>query len=182
MTTGENTLVIGGCRSGKSDHAQRLAEAAGPRRLFIATCLPAGDEELRERVKRHQERRGAGWDTVEEPLDISHVILLKKQEYDVILVDCLTLWTTQLTLAAATDEDMTRRLDDLAAAMAAPGAPLIFVTNEVGCGIVPENALARRFRDVAGQVNRTVAAAADRVVWVVAGIPVTIKPAGEGTP
>jgi len=181
MTTGDTTLVIGGCRSGKSDHAQQLAEAAGSRRLFIATCMPADDAEMLTRVKRHRERRGERWDTIEEPLEISNVILLEKQKYDVILIDCLTLWATQLTLAAATDDDVSRRLDDLAGAMAAPGAPLFLVTNEVGCGIVPENALARRFRDVAGHVNRTVAAAADRVVWMVAGIPSTIKPAGGGT-
>ncbi|MFH1983613.1 MAG: bifunctional adenosylcobinamide kinase/adenosylcobinamide-phosphate guanylyltransferase [Pseudomonadota bacterium] len=179
MTTGTTTLVIGGCRSGKSDHGQRLAEAAGHSRLYVATCVPA-DDEMHARVKRHREGRGERWDTIEEPLDISDVILLKKQQYDVVLIDCLTLWTTQLTLAEATDDEVSRRLDDLAAAMAAPGAPLIFVTNEVGCGIVPENALARRFRDLAGQVNRTVAARAERVVWVVAGIPVTIKPTGGG--
>lgn len=180
MTIGASALVMGGCRSGKSDHAQRLAEAAGRRRLFIATCVPA-DEEMHQRVKRHRESRGEGWYTVEESLDIDSVILLNKQRFDAILIDCLTLWTTQLTLASASDEDVGRRLDALTAAMAAPGAPLIFVANEVGCGIVPENALARRFRDVAGRVNQRVAAAADHVVWMVAGIPVTIKPSGGGS-
>lgn len=179
MTIGASTLVMGGCRSGKSDHAQRLAEAAGHDRLFIATCVPA-DAEMHERVRRHRETRGEGWKTVEEPLDIDGVILLNKQSFNAILIDCITLWTTQLTLASATDDDVSRRLDALTAAMAAPGAPLIFVANEVGCGIVPENALARRFRDVAGRVNQCVAAAADQVIWMVAGIPVTIKPTGGG--
>ncbi len=181
MTTGITTLVIGGCRSGKSSHAQRLAESIGPRRLFIATCVPT-DPEMQERVRRHQEDRGADWDTNEEPLEISNSILLKKKENDVILIDCLTLWATQLTLGDATDDDVGKRLAALAEAMRAPGAALVFVSNEVGCGIVPKNALARRFRDVAGRVNQSVAAAADRVIWMVAGIPVTIKPDSGGAP
>ena len=179
MTTGITTLFIGGCRSGKSSHAQYLAESTGPRRLFIATCVPA-DPEMHERVRRHQKDRGKGWDTLEEPLEITSAILQKKKEYDVILVDCLTLWTTQLILGKATDEDVARRLAALADIMRKPGAALILVTNEVGCGIVPENALARRFRDVAGRVNQSVAAAADQVIWMVAGIPVTIKPGMGG--
>lgn len=180
MTLPNATLVLGGCRSGKSAHAQRLAESAGLRRLYIATCVPA-DEEMQARVRRHQEDRGASWTSLEEPLAVADAIQANKHDFDVILLDCLTLWTTQLTLAEADDADVERRLDDLTGAVAAPGAPVIMVSNEVGCGIVPENALARRFRDVAGRVNQRVAAAADRVVWVVAGIPVTIKPdRGDG--
>lgn len=179
MTTGITTLVIGGCRSGKSSYAQRLAESIGPKRLFIAT-LASADPEMHERVRRHQEDRGAGWDTLEEPLEISSAILQKKQDFDVILIDCLTLWTTALTLGDATDGEVATRLGALADAMQMPGAPLVFVSNEVGCGIVPENTLARRFRDVAGRVNQSVAAASDRVIWMVAGIPVTIKPGTGG--
>jgi adenosylcobinamide kinase/adenosylcobinamide-phosphate guanylyltransferase len=175
MTTDRTTLVIGGCRSGKSRHAQKLAEGIGAKRLYIATCV-AGDDEMRDRVRRHQEDRGDTWDTVEEPLAISEVISLKKLDYDVILIDCLTLWTTQLAVGDATDAHVAHRLAALKTVMKAPGAQLVFVTNEVGCGIVPENALARRFRDMAGWVNQAVAAAVDRVVWMVAGIPVTIKP------
>ena len=174
-------LVIGGCRSGKSDHAQVLAETTGTRRLYLATCVPH-DDEMRERVQQHRDKRQPPWETLEIPVDVSGSIFSNKQKYDVILVDCLTLWVSNLLLSSPGNAEMDRALGSLEEAIGAPGCPLIFVTNEVGTGVVPENRLARRFRDDAGRVNQAVAAAANTVIWMVAGIPVTIKPADGRLP
>jgi len=169
------TLVIGGCRSGKSDHAQCLAEAFGGRLLYVATCVPR-DDEMHERVRRHREKRPTPWETCEAPLDMPEAIVKNKHQFDVLLVDCLTLWVSNLLLESTNDGEMARRVRALTEAIHAPGCPLVLVTNEVGTGIVPENALARKFRDEAGRVNRAVAEAVGTVIWMVAGIPVTVKP------
>ena len=162
-------LVLGGARSGKSRHAQRLAEARGASPVFIATAQ-AFDAEMRERIVRHQADREARWRTVEAPLDL--VEALHAARHDVVLVDCLTLWTSNLLLADADWEDATARLLD---AIAAHAGTLILVANEVGLGIVPDNALARRFRDMAGTINQRVAAAVDRVHFLAAGLPLAFK-------
>ncbi len=168
-------LVIGGCRSGKSAHALALAEdLPGDRRLFVATCRP-GDDEMQRRVARHRRERGPQWATLEEPLALAEALRTESRRRDVILVDCLTLWISNL-LADEVDEDTVRaRATDLSRVLAAVSCPVLLVTNEVGAGIVPENALARLFRDCVGFANQRLAAAVDRVVWMVAGIPVTIK-------
>jgi adenosylcobinamide kinase/adenosylcobinamide-phosphate guanylyltransferase len=177
----ESILVIGGCKSGKSRHALALAAAAPPRKLFIATCVP-GDDEMHRRVARHQAERGPEWRTLEEPLALAEAIRSHSGATDLILVDCLTLWLSNLMLAQEALEGLERRLSDLMAAIGNARCPVILVSNEVGAGIVPENSLARRFRDAAGTMNQTVAAGVDRVTWVVAGIPLTVKPqtAGRG--
>jgi adenosylcobinamide kinase / adenosylcobinamide-phosphate guanylyltransferase len=177
------TLITGGCRSGKSRHAQRLAEQVpGGKRCYIATCVPQ-DAEMRQRVERHQAERGADWQTVEEPIAIAAAIDAHGPRANVILVDCLTLWISNLMGAGRGMDAVAAAARELAASVGRSICPLILVTNEVGAGIVPENAMARAFRDTAGLVNQIVAAACDRVIWTVAGIPVAIKPpAGDGCP
>ena len=173
------TLITGGCRSGKSSHALNLAsQVQGRRKLFVATCV-AQDEEMRLRVERHQQERGPGWQTLEEPVDLVGVIERYGPGADLMLIDCLTLWVSNLM---TTDQDETmflNHLSELSRTIARPPCPLIFVTNEVGAGIVPENTLARRFRDYTGWANQSVAAACTHVIWMVAGIAVAIKPANN---
>lgn len=170
------TLVIGGCRSGKSRHALRLANAfPGDRKVFIATSVPS-DAEMEDRVVKHQQERGKAWDTAEVPTEIANTINERSGSSDVILVDCLTLWTSNLMFNGFDQPGIELRLQDLAASLERANCPVILVSNEVGAGIVPENALARKFRDIAGFVNQGIAAVADRVTWMVAGLPVNIKP------
>jgi adenosylcobinamide kinase/adenosylcobinamide-phosphate guanylyltransferase len=171
-----STLVTGGCRSGKSRHAQLLAEAVdGPRRCYIATCVPL-DDEMRRRVSRHQAERGPEWLTVEAPIAVAEAIDTHAPQADVILVDCLTLWISNLMGAGQEIDTLVVSAHELAATVQRAACAVILVTNEVGAGIVPENALARAYRDAAGLVNQIMAAACDTVIWTVAGIPVAIKP------
>lgn len=174
------TLVIGGCRSGKSNHALKLGEmAAGKRNLFVATGQ-AHDEEMRARIERHQKDRGDRWQTVEAPLEIVNAIDRQGRGADIMLIDCLTLWTSNLMLSLDTDEAVMAQMDRLQEVIIAPPCPIILVTNEVGTGIVPENPMARRFRDLNGWCNQIIATACEKVIWMVAGIPVHIKPSGGG--
>ena len=162
-------LVLGGARSGKSRYAETLVEAAGSG-VYLATAA-ALDAEMAERIRRHRERRGKSWTTLEEPLDIAHALTAVAAARPV-LVDCLTLWLSNLIAAG---RDVERETDVLIDALAYRDAPVIVVANEVGLGIVPENALARLFRDHAGRLNQRVAARADRVVFMAAGLPLLLK-------
>jgi len=171
MTNDPRTIfVLGGARSGKSRHAQVLAEAMAPERLFIATAQ-AFDAEMRERIARHQADRDASWRTIEAPVALPAAIREHGAGEHVLLVDCLTLWLSNLLLA---DMDLESAGSDLLDAVAQTSAPIVFVSNEVGFGIVPENALARRFRDAAGRLNQRLAARCDATDLVVAGIPMRI--------
>ncbi|UCF95047.1 MAG: bifunctional adenosylcobinamide kinase/adenosylcobinamide-phosphate guanylyltransferase [Desulfobacterales bacterium] len=171
----ETTLIIGGCRSGKSRHALELAERVPTdQKLFIATCVPS-DEEMRQRIARHQTERDPSWTTVEAPLLLPEAILENSRNGRVILVDCLTLWINNLLMQDREPEKITPAVQRLAGVIQAVNSAVILVSNEVGTGIVPENKLARLYRDIAGWTNQQVAASADRVIWMVAGIPVTIK-------
>lgn len=173
MTKGV-TLVLGGARSGKSRRAQALAEAAtatATRRVFIATAQ-GFDAEMRDRIDRHRADRDARWSTVEAPVALAAAITAADGPDAVLLVDCLTLWTSNLLLA---EHPLDPALDALCDALAAARGRVLLVSNEVGWGIVPDNALARRFRDLAGIVNQRVAATADRVELVVAGLPMALK-------
>jgi adenosylcobinamide kinase/adenosylcobinamide-phosphate guanylyltransferase len=169
------TFILGGCRSGKSGFALKTAnETPATRRIFIATSVPL-DAEMQDRVQRHRAERGTGWTTVEAPLTLPEAIAEHGREDRVILADCLTLWVSNLLLELHDPAKVEDRIPPLVnAARSAPGS-VILVSNEVGCGVVPDNRLARQFRDLAGLVNQAAAAAAERVVWVAAGIPVTIK-------
>ncbi|MEJ2167053.1 MAG: bifunctional adenosylcobinamide kinase/adenosylcobinamide-phosphate guanylyltransferase [Desulfobacterales bacterium] len=171
----EVVFVIGGCRSGKSRQALDTAgRMAGNKKIFIATCVPL-DAEMKQRVDRHQRERSRDWQTVEAPVDLPRAIMEGSRQADVLLVDCLTLWVSNLLMEIEDDETIAERITVLTQSVASASCPVILVSNEVGGGIVPENKLARRFRDLSGAANQAVAAQADRVVWMVAGIPVQIK-------
>lgn len=170
-------LVVGGARSGKSAYAERQALASGLAVTYIATG-EARDEEMAARIAHHRTRRPAGWRTLEEPLRLADALHRTAARDACLLVDCLTLWLTNVLLAEREDE-----IDALLDALPALPGHLILVSNEVGWGIVPENALARRFRDEQGRLNQRVAALADRVTLVAAGLPLTLKSAvvaGDG--
>ena len=170
------TLVVGGCRSGKSRYALELAERLKTtNKLFIATCIPY-DDEMKKRVARHQQERSDDWHTLEIPLELPEAICEQSPKYDLILVDCLTLWVNNLLVEADDSNNVEKTVRELQNALKQTRCPVILVSNEVGAGIVPENALARHFRDVMGQTNQQIAACADQVIWTVAGIPVQIKP------
>lgn len=164
------TLVLGGARSGKSRHAEALVEAMPAPWTYIATAQPF-DDEMKARIAEHRARRSPDWITVDAPLELAEAIrnLPKGRP---ILVDCLTLWLTNLILA---ERDTATAGDDLIAACASATDPVVLVSNEVGLGIVPDNALARRFRDEAGRLHQRLAAQAGRVVFMVAGLPMQVK-------
>lgn len=164
------TLVIGGARSGKSAFAERLVTATARPRRYIATA-EAWDDEMRSRIAQHRTDRGEDWRTVEAPLDLPGA-LAGVEAGEVVLIDCATLWLTNHLLA---DHDIAAEATALLAALAGCAAPVIVVSNETGWGIVPENALARRFRDEQGRLNQRLAASAGLVVTVIAGLPLALK-------
>ncbi len=167
------SLITGGARSGKSAHGEALIKAhpaaGGALPLYLATA-EAGDEDMAARIRRHRLRRGDDWETIEEPLDIAGV--LEAHGGRAILLDCLTLWLSNLLAAG---QDPGQECDRLVAALGAAGGPVVVITNEVGQGIVPGNELARRFRDQAGLLNQAIAAIADHVVLMAAGLPMVLK-------
>ena len=171
MTMDHSLLVLGGARSGKSRYAQARAEATGLDRCFIATAQ-GFDDEMQDRITRHRQDRDALWQTVEAPMALADAICANAAPRRVLLIDCLTLWTSNLLLG---DRDIDAATDNLVAAIAAAPGPIILVANEVGLGIVPDNALARRFRDEAGRLHQRLAAQAGRVVFMVAGLPMQVK-------
>lgn len=164
-------FVLGGARSGKSRYAQARAEAMAGDLIFVATAQ-AFDAEMTDRIARHHADRDARWQTVEAPLALPEAIAAHAAPGRVLLVDCLTLWTSNLLLG---EHDIDAATQALERAVSAAQGLVILVANEVGLGIVPDNALARRFRDHAGLLNQRVAAAADAVVLVTAGLPLALK-------
>ncbi|MGB7206435.1 MAG: bifunctional adenosylcobinamide kinase/adenosylcobinamide-phosphate guanylyltransferase [Anderseniella sp.] len=169
---GKSILIIGGARSGKSTLAESMALALGVPAIYIATA-EALDDEMADRISKHQSRRGPEWQTLAEPLDLSRA-LRESDGQGPRLVDCLTLWLSNLMFAERDWETETQAMLNTVSNQA---SPVIFVTNEVGGGIVPENKLARQFRDAAGIMNQQVAATCDEVWLCVAGLPVKVKPA-----
>jgi len=170
----ELLLVTGGCRSGKSSYALRWAEKRSSSRLFLATAQ-ALDQEMADRIRRHKEERGDTWICVEEPLEVTRVVREQGAKVGVILIDCITIWLSNLLAAPLTDREILSRVEALATVMKEAMCSLALVTNEVGWGIVPENPLARRFRDLAGWTNSLLAQNADRVVLMVSGVPLSLK-------
>ena len=166
-------FVLGGARSGKSAYAQKLAESAAPERLYLATA-EAGDAEMAARIARHRDERGAGWGTREEPLDLAEALGAEARPGRAVLVDCLTLWISNLMFAG---RDVEAEIAHLAMVILALEGPAVIVSNEVGLGLVPETRLGRDFRDAQGRANREIAHACDAVVLVAAGLPTLIKPA-----
>jgi adenosylcobinamide kinase/adenosylcobinamide-phosphate guanylyltransferase len=165
------TLVLGGARSGKSRHAERLIEQAATAGIYCATA-EAGDAEMAERIAAHRARRGAFWRTVEAPLALARAIRMESRADRPVLVDCLTLWLTNVMLA---EREIEAEVAALVAALREAAGPVVLVANEVGLGLVPETPLGRRFRDEAGRLNQEIAALADRVVFMAAGLPLVLK-------
>jgi len=168
-------LVTGGARSGKSGFAERLAESYPAQRGYVATA-EARDGEMEARIARHRQRRGGEWQTIEEPLELADAIVQNQGRYGVLLVDCLTLWLSNLLFHLDGDSAaILSRVRALVEGFADLSTPLIIVTNEVGMGIVPEHPLSRAFRDLAGEANQIVAAGADEVYVSISGIPLRLK-------
>ena len=168
---GKSILITGGARSGKSRMAEALTRQLGPSPIYIATAF-AGDAEMAERIAIHRSRRGEDWQTVNETLDL--VAALRASDgAGPRLVDCLTLWLSNLMHEGI---DWQKSAAELAQCLTEQASPVVLVTNEVGAGIVPENALARAFRDAAGAVNQTIAQAVDEVYLAVSGYPLKVKP------
>ena len=165
------TLVLGGARSGKSAYAERLVRESGLASHYIATG-EAGDGEMAERIAHHRARRGAGWTTREEPLRLVAALREEARPDRAVLVDCLTLWLSNLLFA---ERDLDAETAALCEALAALPGPVVFVTNEVGMGLVPDTPLGRRFRDAQGRLNQAVAAVVPSVVFVAAGLPLRLK-------
>ncbi len=166
-----SVLVLGGARSGKSTYAEGLVRAASNSPVYLATAR-AGDEEMRARIEAHQRQRGTDWLTVEEPLALVNTLRAEALGERAILVDCLTLWLSNLMIADADIEIESKALADCARDLP---VPVVFVSNEVGQGIVPENKMARDFRDHAGRLHQLMANACDEVWFVTAGLPQKLK-------
>jgi len=169
----QTILVTGGARSGKSSYAERRASELGRRRLYLATA-EAKDEEMTLRIAEHQKRRGSQWLTIEEPIELVDVLLARRNQIDCAVVDCLTLWLSNL-LFRSDENYVTAKVETLVEILPRLDFHVVLVTNEVGWGIVPDNPLARQFRDLAGRVNQRIAAIATEVILMVAGIPMVVK-------
>ena len=173
--SGGITFVLGGARSGKSEFCEKLVLDSGLKPVYVATAR-GDDREMQQRIEVHQKRRNelisSGWETIEEPLTLADTLKNCTFEGRVILVDCLTLWVSNLMMAGA---DVVREGDDLVKILGRLKAPVVFVSNEVGMGIVPQNAMAREFRDLAGMLHQKIADASDHVYFIVAGQSLVMK-------
>jgi adenosylcobinamide kinase/adenosylcobinamide-phosphate guanylyltransferase len=171
---GSVTLVLGGVRSGKSRYAQQLAEQSH-RVVFVATAKDS-DDEMHRKIERHRADRPEGWLTVEEPLELAATLARYGADFEVIVVDCLTIFAANLLEAEGEDQDaIDRRIAELCTALRTSSCSVVLVSNEVGSGVVPAYPLGRRYRDLLGEINQSVARAADDVVLMVAGLPLALK-------
>jgi adenosylcobinamide kinase/adenosylcobinamide-phosphate guanylyltransferase len=171
----QTLLVLGGCRSGKSHFAEQWISVNFRRKTYIATSVIADDEEMQRRVSLHKQRRKGQWHEIEEPLEVAAVLRGQASNTDVYLIDCLTLWLTNLLLAGLPDGRIEKRIRDLGLAIDECAVSVVLVANEVGLGIVPEAPLSRRFRDLAGLCNQQIGSCCDKVVFVAAGLPLYLK-------
>jgi len=167
-------FITGGARSGKSAFAEKLASGLTGKRAYLATAQ-ALDPEMAARIEKHRNDRGGAWDTYEEPLAVAELLKKLSGRYDVVLLDCLTLWLSNIMAHTDGDGVVSSREHELVMAIRGFGGACIVVSNEVGLGIVPDNPLARKFRDFAGMLNQKVASAADEVYFTASGIPMKIK-------
>jgi adenosylcobinamide kinase/adenosylcobinamide-phosphate guanylyltransferase len=167
-------FITGGARSGKSSFAEKRAREVSGKRAYIATAQ-ALDAEMAAKIEKHKKDRGGIWVTFEEPLAVAELLRNLSGAYDVVLLDCLTLWLSNIMVVSEDNDVLKARTDELISAVAEFSGVCIVVSNEVGLGIVPDNALARRFRDYAGMLNQKMAQAADEVHFTVAGIPMRVK-------
>lgn len=164
-------FITGGARSGKSSFAMAEASRINGKKAYIATA-EALDEEMRQRIENHKRQRGNDWVTYEEPLKIAEVIKEIEGKYSAILIDCLTLWLSNLFM---NNKKIEREIESFCCSLSTVHCPLFIVSNEVGMGIVPDNELSRKFRDMAGLLNQKIASTSDEVYMVMAGIPAKIK-------
>ena len=171
---GNTLFIIGGARSGKSSYALKLGSALPGRKGFIATA-EAFDEEMKERISMHQKTRPQEWETIEEPIDLGKRLQDMDRLYDVVIVDCLTLWLSNMLERDGDSEHIQTAILHLTSVLNDISYKVIIVSNEVGLGIVPENKVARLFRDLGGWMNQKVASVADDVYLVTCGIPMRIK-------
>ncbi len=169
----ELILVLGGTRSGKSSWALHYTEAQYRSHLFIATAR-ALDEEMAERIRLHKSSRGPDWQLVEEPIEISKALRTRCGDVEAVLIDCLTVWLSNVLLEKG-DQKIDMYQDDLLETLSAREQTVVVVSNEVGMSIVPENPLGRKFRDLSGQINQKIAAMADKVIFLTAGLPMVLK-------
>ena len=166
-----STLILGGARSGKSAHAEALALACGLEPVYLATAEPR-DSEMTARIAAHQRQRGPAWRTVDAPVELSSTLADQCTPGTVVLVDCLTLWLSNIMAA---DRNPTVEIENLCTIATDLPGHIVFVANEVGLGIVPDNPMARAFRDHAGILNQQLAASVDKAVFIAAGLPITLK-------
>jgi len=171
---GKIIFILGGARSGKSTYALRLAKEGNNKVAFIATCTPC-DKEMEERIDLHKKKRPSSWQTFEEPKDLGALVKKIKSDFNIIIIDCLTLLISNLLSEGLTDSDIESKISEVLDLLKPAKCTAVVVSNEVGLGIVPENQLARRFRDLAGRVNQVVAKEAIEVLFMASGIPVKIK-------
>jgi len=167
-------LITGGCRSGKSRFALDYADQYFSKKLYLATCEVL-DEEMAERVENHKKIRGPEWQTVEEPIEIADKIRQYGDKVEVILLDCMTLWLSNLLMKGRIDSTVMNEIDTLIESIIHSQTSLIIVSNEVGMGIVPADPLSRRFRDLSGMANQKIAEVVDTAIFMVSGIPIFLK-------
>jgi len=167
-------FVTGGCRSGKSQFALDYANRHFQKKLYLATC-EALDEEMVRRIEHHQLRRGLDWQTVEEPIKIAEAIKQHQNDTEVILLDCMTLWLSNLLMRKKDDREIMNEVNRLVDTVSPGQTSFVFVSNEVGMGLVPVEPLGRRFRDLSGMANQRIAEVAQTVVFMVSGIPIFLK-------
>ena len=176
MTELVTTLVLGGARSGKSAFAEQLIGESELTKIYVATAT-AGDDEMKDRIAQHRVRRGEGWTTIEEPLALVDTLTREATRNRAVLVDCLTLWLSNLMFAERDPDVEAKRLTRF---LGVANNPVVFVSNEVGLGLVPETPLGRSFRDAQGRLNQVVAAAVPQVVFMAAGLPLWLKRPSQG--
>lgn len=171
---GKITLILGGARSGKSQFALKLAQKTARPVIFIATAT-ASDKEMRQRIKLHRKNRPSHWKTIEEPRKLSFLVKRISKKTDLIIIDCMTIFISNLLLEGRSDYSIQNEVNSLLSAIRKSGFNSLIVSNEVGMGIVPDNPLARRFRDLAGRINQFIAAASDEAYFIVSGLPLKLK-------
>jgi adenosylcobinamide kinase/adenosylcobinamide-phosphate guanylyltransferase len=178
LKMGHWTLIIGGARSGKSSHALKMARGFGPARYYVATAR-AGDKEMRERILNHKKERGSDFQTIEEQHELTRALLGLPADARVVVVDCLTLWVNNLLLAEKREEKIKKIIEELLETKKQVKVPIIWVSNEVGQGIVPNDPLSRRYQDLLGWTNQRFAGVSNRVIQMVAGLPIQVKSSKE---
>jgi adenosylcobinamide kinase / adenosylcobinamide-phosphate guanylyltransferase len=171
---GKILFVLGGARSGKSSYAVDLAKSQNKKTAYIATCIPY-DDEMNERVRLHKEERPSGWATFEEPSNLTHLFKDLDSKFEIVILDCITLFITNLMQNGLNESDIKDKINEMMTILKDVSYNSIIISNEVGLGIVPDTPLGREFRDIAGRVNQIIAKYADEVVFVAAGIPLKMK-------